>query len=74
MDCQNACDSGSDEDNCITVQIPQDNSKSCYSVQDLVQECMNVEYIERDCERCGQRIINSYRFDYRYYLVKKSCD
>ena len=57
MDCQNTCDSGSDEDNCITVQIPQDNLKSSYSIHELLQDCMNEEYMERDCEVCGKRIL-----------------
>ena len=74
MDCQNTCDSGSDEDNCITVQIPQDELKSSYSIHQLIQDSMNEEYMERDCEVCGKRILERDIFYCRYDLVKKSCN
>lgn len=53
LECHHRDRTPSDEENCITVQLPKGELNS-FLLSDLVSESMHEEFIERDCEYCNK--------------------
>ena len=54
--CQHEDETPVDQENCLTIQIPESSSVSSYTLGGLLDGIYEEDYIERDCPCCNTRI------------------
>lgn len=63
QDCHMHINTPSDEENCITVQIPtQTEGVESVSLSDLISECIQTEMFDRECPSCHHRNTKDFIF------------
>lgn len=62
-ECHEHLDTPSDEENCITVQIPsQSEGIDFVNLSDLIHDSIQTEVFDRECPSCNHRMMKEYFF------------